>query len=361
MVDRVRERARKAAWSLLTLGMALAFLELLARRMDPDAEHTHIQMDFDADLMWGLRNEARKGTSYRVNSLGLRGDDPADAPGSTRVLTLGDSSIYGHGVDISEVFVARFAASAAALGHRVEPINGGVPGYSTFQSLRLLDRVAPRARPDLVVIGNLWSDAYLAAISDRAWAEQLAEAYGPWQPVVGPLAALADRSALARRLRRAVHDGVFPAKGKANEIGWSHLIEPEPDASGGPPAHKPDPASLTPRVPLSEYVTNLHALATKVREAGALPIYLILPHPLDATTGLRGHDLAYRDAMRAVALAEAAPLVDGPAWYRDHPVAGARFSDDIHPNAVGHAQLADALLATILANPAAAERLAEPR
>lgn len=350
-----RETLRKAGWSALTLVMFLGFLEILCRRTDPPTERPHIQMDFDADLMWGLRNEARKGPSYRVNSLGLRGDELREGD-PVRVMTLGDSSVYGHGVDVQEVFVWRLAERA---GPQVEAVNGGVPGYSTFQSRRLLDRLADVVKPDIVVVGNLWSDAYRAAVADKAWAAELAAAYGRWNLLVSPLSTVSDHSALARRLRSTVHNGFFPRKDVAHEVGWSHLVTPEP-GQGGPagPPRRPTPGELpTSRVPLDEYRENLHAMVARAREAGALPAFLILPHPMDALDRLPASDRAYRDAMRDVAAAEGAPLIDGAAWFRDHPTDTPRFSDDIHPNALGHAQLGDAAYAALAEDPVTAARL----
>ncbi|MDP2305115.1 MAG: SGNH/GDSL hydrolase family protein [Pseudomonadota bacterium] len=361
------ERLRKAAWSALTLTMFLAFVEILCRRVGAPDEQKYIQMDFDGDLMWGLGNGPGERPEYPVNSLGLRGDELASVgtPGggkSARILTLGDSSIYGHGVATAEVFgavvAARVSAARGAGGQDaggVEAVNGGVPGYSTFQSLGLLARLAPIVHPDVVIVGNLWSDACRAAITDRAWAAELAGAYGPWQPIVAPLALLTDHSALARRLRKTVHDRVSPGKGKANEIGWSHLFVPEPGQA--PPAKGGMEALSLSRVPLDEYVANLHALAASTRAAGGLPAFLLLPHPIDAEQGVGPVERSYRDALRSVAAAEHAPLIDGAAWFAAHPTDAPRFSDDIHPNTLGHAELATAVLEAFAADDAIAARL----
>ncbi|MFN7143916.1 MAG: SGNH/GDSL hydrolase family protein [Myxococcota bacterium] len=239
---------------------------------------------------------------------------------------------------------------------------GAVPGYSTFQSRRLFARVADEVRPDVVVIGNLWSDAYFAAVSDEAWAAELAETYGPWQPLVRPLALLSEHSALARRIREAVHTAYFPRKDTAHEIGWSHLVKPPPGPPKPPPKH--GSAGLpTARVPLDAYATNLRAMVAAVREVGALPAFLMLPHPLDANRihGLPSHERSYRDVMRTVAAESGAPLVDGPAWYATHPWETSRFADDIHPDAKGHADLADAAFAAFAADAAIAARLGIPQ
>jgi lysophospholipase L1-like esterase len=341
--------------------MFLGFLEILARRTDNRAERSHIQMDFDADLMWGLTNDPHRGPEYRVNSLGLRGDDPRD--GTVRILTLGDSSIYGHGVALAEVFSSVLAAriDAARPTPVVEGVIGAVPGYSTFQAIRLLDRVGSTIRPSVVIVGSMWSDAYRSAITDAEWSEELKAAYGPWQPVTVPLATLSRHSALARRIRTTIHDRFFPQKEHANEIGWMHLIDGEtvgaaPRAGTAPVKDGARSNALpTHRVPPDAYRANLRTLAEKARALGAIPTFLMLPHPIDGK-GLDADEQAYRDTMRSVATEENAVLIDGPAWFEAHPGEG-RFSDDIHPSAVGHAMLADATLAAFAADPAVAKAL----
>lgn len=362
------ETLRKAGWSALTLLMFLGFLEILARRGARETtEDPHIRMDFDGDLLWGLSMVQQEQPDLQVNSLGLRGGELREEP-TVRILTLGDSSVYGHGVTLDEVFstvLAKRIEAARPPGSTalpVEPVVGAVPGYSTFQSRRFFARIADEVEPDVVIIGNLWSDAYFAAVSDEAWAAELAKTYGPWQPVVQPLELVASHSALARRLRETVHTAFFPRKDTANEIGWSHLVKPPPGPPKPPPKHGSEKLP-TARVPLDSYRENLRALVAATREVGALPAFLMLPHPLDAQKihKLPAHEMAYRQVMREVAAEAGAPLVDGPAWYDAHPWDTLRFSDDIHPDAKGHADLADATFAAFAADPAVAARLGLPQ
>jgi lysophospholipase L1-like esterase len=417
--------------------MFLAFLEILARRVGAPDEQKNIEMDFNADMMWQLRDDPRKGEEYRVNALGLRGPE-LGAPDALRVLSLGDSSIYGHSVRIDEVFTSVVAArlNAARPVPAVEGVIGGIPGYSSYQSIRLLDRVGEAVAPDIVVIGNMWSDTFQSAITDADWAQELADAYGMWTPITAPLSLLSTHSALARNVRKALHDRFYPAKDTATEIGWVHLtkadpgledptettenlerrarglpdLPPEgprhpggggpnggggpggpgggpggggPNGGGGPGKGPPPPDVLksenpgapkvggdappvglkmaTSRVPAADYGTNLRTLATRARELGALPVYLMLPHPNDGGAGLTPVEVGYRDTMRRVAAEEAVPLVDASDWFVRHPAASSRFADDIHPNAAGHADIATAVLEVLAADPATAARLAIPK
>lgn len=95
---------------------------------------------------------------YRVaiNDLGMRdGSVAAKPPGVSRVLVIGDSFVHGVGVDLEDSLpkaLERRLAAALGPGRPVEAYNGGVPGYSPFQELHLLRRLAPAVEPDLVVL-----------------------------------------------------------------------------------------------------------------------------------------------------------------------------------------------------------------
>lgn len=98
----------------------------------------------------------------RINELGMR-DGPVGAkpPGTRRVLVLGDSFVFGVGVDVAESLPKALERHLAVAGlGPVEVWNAGVPGYSPFQELRMLERLAPVLEPDLVLqvifMGDDW-------------------------------------------------------------------------------------------------------------------------------------------------------------------------------------------------------------
>ncbi len=89
------------------------------------------------------------GTPVSVNSLGLRDREyPATrTAGSSRVLLLGDSMVFGVGVPPEETLSAHLARRLPG----TEAINAGIFGYNLIQQISLLREVGPRLRPDLVV------------------------------------------------------------------------------------------------------------------------------------------------------------------------------------------------------------------
>ena len=75
------------------------------------------------------------------------------APGTLRVLALGDSFAFGHGVRADEAYPKALERLLARPGRPVEVLNLGVPGYNTAQELALLRRAGAELDPDLVLLG----------------------------------------------------------------------------------------------------------------------------------------------------------------------------------------------------------------
>jgi hypothetical protein len=97
--------------------------------------------------------------TVRFNAAGLRGPDRAEAaaPGTRRVLLLGDG--FTEGYSVPEDHTARALLETALSGPEchLEVINGGVAGYSTDQEYLFYVSMGRRFRPDLVVL-LLYSD-----------------------------------------------------------------------------------------------------------------------------------------------------------------------------------------------------------
>lgn len=341
-------RRRRIALGLAAAALFLVVAEVAAQLLLPAGQPPPgIVLDEDPDILWTLST----GPGHPPpNALGLR--RPELAPRESvagRLLTLGDSSVYGDTVGDDEVFSAVAARRLSAPGPRVDAANGGVPGYSSVQARVLYGRVQERVRADVVVIGTLWSDAAPGEETDVDHLARVRADLGRWGPVNRAFRSAQNSSALFRAVRQMRH-GNFSFRAAApprrEKVGWVHA---EDDL----------PIGTFSRVPLAGYRDNLEALVEAVRADGALPVLLLLPHPYDDLgQTLPKRLLVYREAMRETAAELSVPLVDGEAWFETHPAATGRFSDDIHPNAQGHAAIADALVATIAASPPLTARLA---
>lgn len=102
--------------------------------------------DGDIALQPGYRGTLKVDTETKVaiNSLGMRGPElPPARDGERRLLVLGDSMVWGYGVEAEQALPARLAAAMAAQLPGVVVGNGGVPGYGSkhvAQHLPRLDR-----------------------------------------------------------------------------------------------------------------------------------------------------------------------------------------------------------------------------
>jgi len=135
--------------------VALAIAELAVRVLQP--QMLVVGEDFyrpDPELGWTdqanfdgrFTNIVDFDTRVQTNSLGLRGGELTGK--RPAVLGIGDSFMFGHGVDAEDSFLVRGARAAGA-----EPINAGVPGYDLCQAVDLAGRLLPEIGPvDAIVI-----------------------------------------------------------------------------------------------------------------------------------------------------------------------------------------------------------------
>jgi hypothetical protein len=98
----------------------------------------------------GVFDHPRFRINVHINSKGLRDREHAyeRTPGTRRILVIGDSFVWGYGVEQPETF----PKILEALLPHVEAINAGVAGYGTDQELLWLRSEGVRYRPDLVIL-----------------------------------------------------------------------------------------------------------------------------------------------------------------------------------------------------------------
>jgi len=349
----MREAGRGAGWrraGLLLLGLALALglAEAVVRLAWKEPAATILSAD--VRTLWRLprgRTVTWNGVACAINSRGYRGPEFAvPKPGGVkRVYLCGDSSVFGDGVEFDRTFGEQLRGivepQLRAGGSSLEVLNGGVPGFSTVQSIVRMEEGGWAAGPDVLVIANLWSDAARTDFADSLRIERNRHA---------PL--LRARLGLDRALN---HLAVY-------RLGKRLLVSPRQigrvDSEGVP-------LGLPHRVAPSEYRTNLEGLIAEARRRGARPVLLLLPHVTDQRTHAGARLAAMRDdlalhgwgemeqdhraTMRAVARETGTPLVDCARCVADEtePL----FLDDVHPNARGHERIARELAACLLALP----------
>ncbi len=186
MLGRVRRAALIAAANLLVLAATLLVLEGALRLL-----HVHfpaIPRVVFGSVLW--RYDPLTGWSHipgttgrvdlggpdagrvRINSLGFRGREvkARKEPGVVRVLALGDSFVFGIGVDEEHAFTTRLESRLRDLtGLPHEVVNMGVPGFSTDQEYLQFRERGLALAPDVVLLvvcdndfeGNAQSFMYL--------------------------------------------------------------------------------------------------------------------------------------------------------------------------------------------------------
>ena len=153
---------------LLAVLIALLILESVARhkiggvhtQMLPKGmieQHVQGGFRYDPDLMWywsSLPHE-RMG----VNEFGFRRREKMSQKktnGVMRVVTLGDSQVYGGGVQESQTF-SYYAEQH--LGASWEVLNGGISGYRSLNIYRLLRKKIIFFEPDIVIVDAMMFDS----------------------------------------------------------------------------------------------------------------------------------------------------------------------------------------------------------
>lgn len=314
----------------VVLVVTLVALELAARviapvipgyKVAPEREEM-VLLNSHPTRLWytapGVKQSA--GFTASINALGLRGPLPADPKPAhvPRILVVGDSSLFGHGVSDAETYPAQLERALLGRGIRAEVVNGGTPGYSTEQTLRFLDEVGWGLQPDLLLIGNLWSD------NNYDWFQD-ADLLHTVNTFSGPLA-----SSALFRLSSTWLDRVKGGRG-ARIVSWT--------------SNSQVPTNAGRRVPLPDYAANLAKMMAQATEHGAGALVLSLTNMERLERGDRDdfswhpYFLAQAEIVRWFQV----PMVDAHVVFSSASgEPSALFVDAMHPSGKGFALLAKA-------------------
>jgi lysophospholipase L1-like esterase len=299
-----------------------AFLQQAARARDQLGGIVMVQDDATEWALPADRIVMSGDVPCRINTLGLRGADLGPrAPDEERILTLGDSSVFGDGVPEAAVFSSVAAEKLAATwGRPVTGVIGGVPGHDSSQALARLREKGAAVAPTWIVVATLWSDLY----KDRG----LLRPSQTVEAVRTPLRAFATY--------RVARIFLTPFM-RERKVGW--IADMDGDVGGQGEEGRS-------RVRLRDYVDNLRAMADHAGTLGARVAFLALPAPVDLDPAGAPEEVAeYRAALARVAEERGAPFVDGPAWLRANGGTIGHFADQVHPNVHGHKLVGEALAA----------------
>ncbi|MBM4365069.1 MAG: hypothetical protein FJ102_02565 [Deltaproteobacteria bacterium] len=173
--------------------------------------------------------------------------------GAYRVMALGCSTTYGWGVDDADSYPAKLDKILNETGHAVEVINGGQPGYSSFQGLWLWDKTLAKYGPDVVIFGYVVQDSRKVKYSDRSQA--ILQRNGDWL-----------KSSLLHQLKSYLwlRERVNLARAEQKDL--------QPDIE---------------RVPPEEYAENIRAFKSRIDAVGAK--MLLFGYPLERAGYTEGH------------------------------------------------------------------------
>ncbi len=307
--------AQRPRWilALAATAVTLLTLEVVGRWMLPTPPPREDGMVADAELGWALpagTTMSWRGTPARINHLGLRGPEPAQQSSLTRVLVVGDSSVFGDGVSDTDT-MARQLSRALPSSYTVQ--NGGVPGYTCLQTRTLLERIQKHFVPDILVIYNMHSDYRRAEPHDRVLVSEQLGALG------------------------TTGVGQVLAAGKLWYRIWREL----------------------PNLDVQAYESCLTALATHHLTTGKravfvwpitdvdFPDHALYGKPDPSPAGLRLTD--YRAAMESAAKTTTGSVVDGPAAALAAGLSSTTaLLDEVHPTPQGHGVLARAIAQAIV-------------
>jgi lysophospholipase L1-like esterase len=328
----VKDTARHGS-PLLTLAVLVfvvfagfAGAEIAARSRWSERELVMVQdmpfLEDDPVLLWRLRPDfvsATLGHPMLTNAIGMRDGPVGPKPaGTLRILSLGESATWGHGVEAEETYTERLGGLLARPDRPVDAINAGQPAWSIWQSWLYLSTEGIAVEPDVVLLYHLQNDLlprgtnprdpFDVRLTDR----QLSEARRPLGTVM---------KALGRsRLRQAL---------------WHFWLAPRL-ASGAAQASTPD----VQRVPGADRNLALASITRLCEERGVTlvivkPAYGRRNHADDA---LLGHFAYTHPTVR---------YVDLPAIKEAHEEPDFFQRDDAHPTPEGHRWIAAQLAAAL--------------
>ena len=291
-------------------------------------------MDAHPTRLWGMSKGAAvpnaEGSTASINSLGFRGPEVEEPKpeGRLRVLTTGDSSFYGFGVNDAEVFTSVLGETMRALDMDVDVINTGVGGYTVAQHSLVMKESGWALDPDLLILANVWSDNTWDTFHDEDLLRSNRFA------AANPLT----RSALVKLVAAWLSAQRDADEGRV--IVWN--------AADGWPDDK------VRRVPLDRWMLIHDAMLVEAANRGTGALFIKPTNSFLIAEDHNGPPPAwepYFAAMDVLARHHNIPIVDVTAVYKQAMEGGVAAEellwDKMHPTALGHRVLSAAIWETL--------------
>ena len=187
----------------LTVALIAGAVELYVRLVEDDGMQFDLEMWKYAKSVKVISDNPRIGHEHRpdadaflmgvrvtTNGAGFRDEEipVKKRPGSTRIMLLGDSVLFGWGAKQDETVAARLKQAWRSAGRDVDVINTGVGNYNSMMEVEFFLTRGYRYKPDIVVLNYFINDAEPIPRYDYSWIERVSAAwvfYGSRLDVVG--------------------------------------------------------------------------------------------------------------------------------------------------------------------------------
>lgn len=118
----------------------------------------HYLTEKDVTLKWRFSPDQGR------NSLGLRNQEIGVKSSEIfRILFLGDSLVWSGETSSGKLYteiIEKNLNNTSWTGKKIEVINAGIPGYTTYQELEFLKIYGLEMQPDMVILGVVFNDVY---------------------------------------------------------------------------------------------------------------------------------------------------------------------------------------------------------
>jgi len=177
---------------VLTLALIAGAVELYVRLVEDDGMQFDLEMWKYAKSVKMISGDPLIGHEHRphadaflmgvrvtTDGAGFRDEEiPVEKrPGSTRIMMLGDSVLFGWGVKQDETVSARLKQAWRQAGHDVDVINTGVGNYNTIMEVEFFLTRGYRFKPDVVVLNYFINDAEPIPRYDYSFIERVSAAW----------------------------------------------------------------------------------------------------------------------------------------------------------------------------------------
>lgn len=298
-------------------------------------------------LHWSCRanlkafNNHRGGGTLNTNEFGMREvwEEQEKPAGQFRILVLGDSSNFGHGVEGDEMWSAQLQEILQPLTPLdIRVLNGACPGWTTFQALEVVQSYGGAYQPDLILAGfNNDSGPDFQTDRSRVSTSAFAQTINKW--LFRSELYILSREAVLSILRRSSAQSQ-----KAYQVRLAGETSSYGKLSGE------ESLQLVQRVPLLELQENIRRLKSLTAEKQGQFVWINMPiNRREVDYVARYVDWNYRKTIDELTKKEDIQLIDVDAYWLRSREDGLHISGHVfHPNRAGHTRMAEQIASELI-------------